>query len=161
PHYINFSNCSSHHKEEKLTSAFSQQIIVSKLTSPQTQYRGSSGSISSPAASSSALNSSSLPFPSAVFFYVAFIFPVALKLFVVGDKFRPARGKDLNALNMNYTCLIYGGVMSLTLLWYAVDARKWFKGPKINVEHLIHTQVIDGQETDHDQTDEFAMEKKA
>ncbi len=36
--------------------------------------------------------------------------------------------------------------MSLALLWYAVDARKWFKGHKINVEHLIHTKVIDGQE---------------
>lgn len=111
--------------------------------------------------------------------YMAFIFPVALKLFVVGDKFRPGpwnlgrfskpigavavayvaliipvlcfpavKGHDLNDLNMNYTCLIYGGTMSLALLWYAVDARKWFKGPKINVEHLIHTQVIDGKEGD-------------
>lgn len=46
---------------------------------------------------------------------------------------------------MNYTCLIYGGVMSLALLWYAVDARKWFKGPKVNVEHLIHTRTLDGE----------------
>ena len=38
--------------------------------------------------------------------------------------------------------------MALALLWYAVDARKWFKGPKINVEHLIHTQVIDGKDGD-------------
>lgn len=52
----------SRHKESQmnqLTSVFSQQIIVPKLTSPHTQYRGSSGSISSPAASSSALTSSS------------------------------------------------------------------------------------------------------
>ena len=35
--------------------------------------------------------------------------------------------------------------MTLSLLWYAVDARKWFKGPKINVEHLIHTKVIEGE----------------
>lgn len=46
---------------------------------------------------------------------------------------------------MNYTCLIYGGAMSLALLWYAVDARKWFKGPKINVDHLIHADVVEGQ----------------
>ncbi|KAK0258723.1 hypothetical protein B0A54_15314 [Friedmanniomyces endolithicus] len=52
-------------------------------------------------------------------------------------------GGDLNALNMNYTCVVYGGVMTCALLWYAIDARKWFKGPKINVEHLIH-----GQDTD-------------
>lgn len=62
---------------------------------------------------------------------------------------------------MNYTCLIYGGVMSLSLLWYAVDARKWFKGPKINVEHLIHTQVLDDQEMKINQAEEFTMGKKA
>ena len=60
--------------------------------------------------------------------------------------FPAARGKDLNRENMNYTCLIYGGVMGLALLWYAVDARKWFKGPKINVEHVLHgtgSMVVD------------------
>lgn len=36
--------------------------------------------------------------------------------------------------------------MFLALSWYAIDARKWFKGPRINVEHLIHAQVIDGKE---------------
>lgn len=56
------------------------------------------------------------------------------------------KGLDLNALNMNYTCLIYGGVMSFALLWYAIDARKWFKGPKINVEHIIHGEDPDQQE---------------
>jgi hypothetical protein len=62
--------------------------------------------------------------------------------------FPAVKGSDLNTLNMNYTCLIYGGTMSLALLWYAVDARKWFKGPKINVEHLIHGQVVDGKDGD-------------
>jgi len=105
--------------------------------------------------------------------YIAFIFPVALKLFAARDKFRPGpwnlgrfskpvgfiavswvvliipilcfpavRGADLTDQTMNYTCLIYGGTMSLALIWYAVDARKWFKGPKINVEHLIHQTVV-------------------
>lgn len=26
------------------------------------------------------------------------------------------------------------------LIYYAVDARKWFKGPRVNVEHLIYGQ---------------------
>lgn len=85
--------------------------------------------------------------------YVILIIPVLC--------FPAVKGKDLNALNMNYTCLIYGGVMSLAMLWYAVDARKWFKGPKINVEHLIHTQVIDGQEKNLDPTEEVMMGKTA
>jgi hypothetical protein len=64
--------------------------------------------------------------------------------------FPATKGKDLNDINMNYTCLIYGGVMLLALLWYAVDARHWFKGPKINVEHLIYTKSVEGQETESD-----------
>ncbi|KAK3621916.1 hypothetical protein LTR56_022503 [Elasticomyces elasticus] len=71
--------------------------------------------------------------------WVVFIIPVLC--------FPASKGVDLNALNMNYTCVVYGGVMSLALLWYAVDARKWFKGPRINVEHLIHGQEVDDVET--------------
>lgn len=36
--------------------------------------------------------------------------------------------------------------MSLALLWYAVDARKWYKGPKINVEHLVNGSVLESSE---------------
>jgi amino acid transporter len=68
--------------------------------------------------------------------------------------FPAVKGKDLNTLNMNYTCLIYGGVMSLSLLWYAFDARKWFKGPKINVEHLIHTRESEGNGSGSEKLDE-------
>ncbi|KAL2062927.1 hypothetical protein VTL71DRAFT_5999 [Oculimacula yallundae] len=106
--------------------------------------------------------------------YIAFIIPIGLKVFVVGDKFRPGpwhlgryskpigavaccwvaliipvlcfpsvRGHDLTRLTMNYTCLIYGGTMSLALLWYAIDARKWFKGPRINVEHLVNVTMLE------------------
>ena len=49
---------------------------------------------------------------------------------------------------MNYTCLIYGGVLCFAILWFAIDARKWFTGPKINVEHMIHggnAEVIEGK----------------
>jgi hypothetical protein len=28
------------------------------------------------------------------------------------------------------------------------NTRKWFKKPKINVEHLIHTQTLDGSGSD-------------
>jgi hypothetical protein len=59
--------------------------------------------------------------------------------------FPAVKGSDLNDLTMNYTCLTYGEVMSLALLWYAVNARKWFKGPKINVEHLVHTEVLEDE----------------
>ena len=28
--------------------------------------------------------------------------------------------------------------MLLVLIWWLVSARKWFKGPKVNLEHLMH-----------------------
>ena len=73
--------------------------------------------------------------------------------------FPASRGADLNAQNMNYTCLIYGGVMGLSLLWYAFDARHWFRGPKINVEHLIHGQAIEGSDGEKSQPEEIMTEK--
>lgn len=33
--------------------------------------------------------------------------------------------------------------MSLALLYYAVDARKWFKGPRVNVEHIIYAEAVE------------------
>jgi hypothetical protein len=38
---------------------------------------------------------------------------------------------------MNWTALVYGGPMLMILIWWVVSARKWFKGPKVNVEHLM------------------------
>ena len=38
---------------------------------------------------------------------------------------------------MNWTCLVYGGPMLLVLLWWFISARKWFKGPKVNLDHLM------------------------
>lgn len=52
--------------------------------------------------------------------------------------FPSVNGPALTDLTMNYTCLLYGGVMTLALSWYAIDARKWFKGPKVNVSHLAN-----------------------
>ncbi|KAL9616293.1 MAG: hypothetical protein Q9160_008833 [Pyrenula sp. 1 TL-2023] len=77
--------------------------------------------------------------------YISFTIPIALKVFSAGSRFRPVpvlcfpatRGKDLDKNTMNYTCLIYFGVMGLALVWYAISARKWYKGPKVNVEHMI------------------------
>lgn len=38
---------------------------------------------------------------------------------------------------MNWTCVVYGGAMLAVLTWWVIDARKWFKGPKVNVEHQL------------------------
>ena len=38
---------------------------------------------------------------------------------------------------MNWTILVYGGPMTMIIIWWIVSARKWFKGPKV----LIDTPV--------------------
>jgi hypothetical protein len=52
---------------------------------------------------------------------------------------------------MNWTCVVYGGPMVMIMIWWAVSARKWFKGPKVNVQHLMLGRVeggdvLEGQE---------------
>jgi len=42
-----------------------------------------------------------------------------------------------SASDMNWTCLVYGGPLFIILIWWVVDAHKWFKGPKVNIEHLM------------------------
>ncbi|KAG7819663.1 hypothetical protein KL928_002337 [Ogataea angusta] len=36
--------------------------------------------------------------------------------------------------NMNYTVLMMGAVLLFSLVWYALDARRWYKGPVANVD---------------------------
>ncbi len=50
---------------------------------------------------------------------------------------------------MNWTCLVYGAPMTGALIWWVVSARKWFKGPKVNIEHYMlgrEGNVIDAGE---------------
>jgi hypothetical protein len=41
-------------------------------------------------------------------------------------------GANPDPVDMNWTCVVYGGPMLIAVLWYAIDARKWFKGPKVS-----------------------------
>ncbi|KAI7343940.1 amino acid transporter [Hortaea werneckii] len=121
--------------------------------------------------------------------FVAFTTPIFIRVFFVGNRFRPGpwnlgrfsmpigavasafvalmvpilsfpsvKGRDLTEANMNWTCVVYGGPMCLILIWWVVSARKWFKGPKVNLEHLMHGreggghQVIEGKDVSGDQS---------
>lgn len=53
-------------------------------------------------------------------------------------------GSDLTLQTMNWTSLIYGGAMFLAMSYYAIDARKWFKGPRINIAHVQGNNVDHG-----------------
>lgn len=52
-------------------------------------------------------------------------------------------GSDLNLGAMNWTVLVYGGPMFAIVVWWVCGARKWFKGPKVNVQHLMLGRVED------------------
>ncbi|KAF1949093.1 amino acid transporter [Byssothecium circinans] len=46
-------------------------------------------------------------------------------------------GAELNTETMNWTAVVYGGPMLLVTIWWFVSAHKWFKGPKVNIDHLM------------------------
>ena len=48
-----------------------------------------------------------------------------------------ATGEQLTLNLMNWTSLVYGTPMLAVVVWWVVDARRWFKGPKVNVEHVV------------------------
>ncbi|MCJ1434666.1 hypothetical protein MMC27_004035 [Xylographa pallens] len=118
----------------------------------------------------------------AVAAFVAFTIPIFIRVFMVGNRFRPGpwnlgkfslpigalacafvmlmvpvlcfpamTGTDLSPSVMNWTVVVYGGPMTLALLWFAIDAHKWFKGPKVNIEHMMlgrEEAVINGEGQD-------------
>ncbi|KAI1864728.1 hypothetical protein JX265_008452 [Neoarthrinium moseri] len=51
--------------------------------------------------------------------------------------FPTVSGDDLTPDLMNWTSLVYGAPMLFVIVWFFVDAHKWFKGPKINIEHIL------------------------
>ncbi|OAL38903.1 hypothetical protein AYO20_01654 [Fonsecaea nubica] len=55
------------------------------------------------------------------------VFGILLGMFPVG-------GPNPNADSMNYTCVINSAVWGGALLYYYIDARKWFRGPQITLD---------------------------
>ncbi|KAI1391987.1 amino acid transporter [Hypoxylon trugodes] len=58
--------------------------------------------------------------------------------------FPSLRGANLTPDEMNWTSLVYGAPMLFVTVWFFVDAHKWFKGPKINIEHHMLHQPLPG-----------------
>ncbi|KAI1245967.1 hypothetical protein MGN70_012864 [Eutypa lata] len=57
--------------------------------------------------------------------------------------FPSVKGDNLTLVDMNWTCLVYGAPMIFVTIWFFVDAHKWFKGPKINIEHhMLHGHLV-------------------
>ncbi|KAI9838121.1 MAG: hypothetical protein M1819_006277 [Sarea resinae] len=54
------------------------------------------------------------------------IFGILLSMF-------PTLGPNPTPSEMNYSCVINGAVWGGSLAYYYIDARKWFKGPKITI----------------------------
>lgn len=61
---------------------------------------------------------------------------------------------------MNWTCLVYGGPIFFVMIWWVVSARKWFKGPKVNVDHLMlgreDGNVLEGEGKDDGAGDRYS-----
>uniref|UniRef100_A0A8H7N285 Amino acid permease/ SLC12A domain-containing protein n=1 Tax=Bionectria ochroleuca TaxID=29856 RepID=A0A8H7N285_BIOOC len=50
------------------------------------------------------------------------------------------KGDNLTPDMMNWTSLVYGAPMFFLILWFFIDAHKWFKGPVVNIEHHMINQ---------------------
>ncbi|ODQ65642.1 amino acid transporter [Nadsonia fulvescens var. elongata DSM 6958] len=48
------------------------------------------------------------------------------------------RGANLTPTDMNWSSVVYLGPMLFSVVWWFVDARKWFKGPKLNNDHMLY-----------------------
>jgi amino acid transporter len=53
------------------------------------------------------------------------------------------KGQSLSAKSVNWTSLVWAGPMLLALIWWQVSAKRWFKGPKVNIKHRIHQRAYD------------------
>lgn len=81
------------------------------------------------------------------------------------------RGADNTLDAMNWTVVVYFGPMLFAYVWYLAYARKFFKGPKVNVTHLIYAEdqglsegkegVIDGVEPESSDDGMPQVEKRA
>ncbi|CAH0025675.1 unnamed protein product [Clonostachys rhizophaga] len=54
--------------------------------------------------------------------------------------FPVVKGDNLTPGMMNWTSLVYGAPMLFLILWFFIDAHKWFKGPVVNIEHHMINQ---------------------
>ncbi|CAG9948177.1 unnamed protein product [Clonostachys rosea f. rosea IK726] len=54
--------------------------------------------------------------------------------------FPVVKGDNLTPDMMNWTSLVYGAPMFFLILWFFIDAHKWFKGPVVNIEHHMINQ---------------------
>lgn len=51
--------------------------------------------------------------------------------------FPTSKGKDLTPDAMNWTVVVFFGPLLLFIIWFAVDARKWYVGPRPNIQQYI------------------------
>lgn len=54
--------------------------------------------------------------------------------------FPTSLGKNLDAEGMNWTVVVFFGPMLLFIIWFVVDAHKWYIGPRPNIEEYIATE---------------------
>lgn len=77
--------------------------------------------------------------------------------------FPTVRGDDLTLDQMNWTVIVYFGPMLLSLLWFVIDAHKWYKGPRpnINDEDIVYgnSNIIDGYDNEKRNHDEVISSK--
>jgi len=91
------------------------------------------------------LGKASIPIGCVASAFVALMIPIL--------NFPSVKNSDLTPELMNWTVVVYFGPMTIVMAWWFISARHWFKGPKVNVGHLMlgdAENVINGEGKSHD-----------
>ncbi|KAH3661192.1 hypothetical protein OGAPHI_006599 [Ogataea philodendri] len=85
-------------------------------------------------------------FTKPIMFY-ACIWTVFVSIVFIFPNYMP-----VTAQNMNYTVLMLGAVLLFSLIWYMVDARRWYEGPVANVDEGYEAvlETVSGEASDDD-----------
>lgn len=52
-------------------------------------------------------------------------------------------GKDLTPTSMNWTVVVFFGPMLFFIVWWVVDAHKWYIGPRPNIEEYVQHEQLE------------------
>ena len=59
--------------------------------------------------------------------------------------------------------MVYGAPMLAVLCWWFISARKWFKGPKVNVDHMMlgrDVGTLEGQDVSEDSGPDSGVQER-
>ncbi|KAI7859051.1 amino acid transporter [Circinella umbellata] len=69
--------------------------------------------------------------------------------------------KPVTSTNMNYAVVVLGAIITFAGIWFAVDARKWFKGPRMTIDNdILNAVSVEASSTTQTEDCSFMFDTK-